>query len=107
VIGAGDAQVRTGVTLPTVRFTLAVAGAKSVVLVGLKVTESVSVPAAGTDPAGGRYVKVPATEAVASNCVADSAVPYAIDAAAAHVITGTAWVMFRLIVELELVVYEE
>lgn len=74
--------------------------------VGVKVTESVSVPAAGTVPTAGLYVKVPATDAVASNCVVDSAVPYEIAAGAAHVITGAAWVTFRLIVELELAVYE-
>ena len=64
-------------------------------------------PAAGTDPAAGMYVKVPATEAVASNCVTESAVPAAMLAGDDHVMTGTAWVTFRLVVELELAVYEE
>ena len=73
----------------------------------MKVTESGSVPGAGTVPAVGLYVKVPATEAVASNCVAESAVPAEMLAGAAHVITGTAWVTLRLVAELELAVYEE
>ena len=52
-------------------------------------------------------MKAPTTEAVASNCVAESEVPAEMLAGDDHAITGTAWVTFRLVVELELAVYEE
>jgi hypothetical protein len=70
-----------------------------VVLAGVKITESVFVPAAGTAPEAGVYVKVPATEAVASSWVADRAVPYPIVAGVAHVITGAALFTVRLTLE--------
>jgi hypothetical protein len=68
--------------------TLAIADALIVVLAGVNVTESVRVPAASTDPAGGAYANVPGTLALALNCVAPSAVPYAIGAGFAHVMVG-------------------
>src|SRR5882757_6742466 len=56
--------------------------------VGVKITERVSVPTAGTAPAAGVYTNVPGTDAVAFNWVALSAVPTEIAAGVGHVITG-------------------
>ena len=59
-----------------------------VVSAGVKVTERVSVPAAGILPGAGVYTSVPGTDAVAFNCVAESAVPCVMFAGLVHVITG-------------------
>ena len=45
------------------------------VSVGVKVTDSVCDPAAGTVPVAGEYTNVPVTVELASSCVALSAVP--------------------------------
>jgi hypothetical protein len=63
------------VALLTVIVVVSVAVVLSVVSVGVKVTESVCVPAVSTVPAAGKYAKVPGTDAVASSCVLLSAVP--------------------------------
>ena len=76
----------------TVSATDAVAGAYSDVLVGAKSTVNVCVPCASTVPSGGEYVNVPGVLAVASNWVADSAVPAVIAAGVAQVIFGTPWI---------------
>ena len=57
-------------------------------MVGVNVTKSVWVPAVSTVPAGGLYTNVPATLAVASNCVELRAVELVIAAGAAHVMVG-------------------
>ena len=59
--------------------------------VGVKVTERVSVPAAGMLPAAGVYTNVPGTDAVALSCVEESVVPKVIFAGLFQVITGVAW----------------
>jgi hypothetical protein len=46
-----------------------------VVSVGVKVTESVTVPADGTMPAAGVYTSVPGTDEVAFNWALERAVP--------------------------------
>ena len=57
--------------------------------VGVNVTESVCpAPTGSTVPAAGVYTNVPATLAVAFNCVPLSAVPKVMLAGAAHVIVG-------------------
>ena len=53
VMGAGVAQVTVGAALSTVRVTPPVAFVKSVVSVGVKVTESGWEPAESTVPTGG------------------------------------------------------
>jgi len=62
------------------------------VSVGVKDTERVSVPAAGTVPAAGVYTNVPGTDAVALSWVALSAVPEEIAAGAGQVIVGVSLV---------------
>ena len=59
--------------------------------VGENTAVSCWVPAAKTAPAAGLYMKLPGTLAVASNCVALSAVPAAMGAGVAQVIVGAAW----------------
>lgn len=59
----------------TTSCTLAVDAEYFCVFEGVKVTDSVSVPAAGTVPAAGEYVNDPGTFAVASSCVELSAAP--------------------------------
>jgi hypothetical protein len=58
-------------------------------------------------PPPGEYVNEPGTFAVAFNWVALNDAPDIAGAGDSHVITGTARVTFRLVVELELAVYEE
>src|SRR5947209_6018823 len=57
VIAEGGAHVTTGVALLTVSCTVLLTVVKLVVSVGVKVTERVSVPAAGTLPSAGVYAK--------------------------------------------------
>jgi len=58
------------------------------VSVGVKVAESVRLPAARIVPATGEYVKLPPVEAVALSCVPLNAVPKIIGAGVAQVTTG-------------------
>ena len=58
---------------------------------GVKVTESVwPAPPPSTVPPGGVYANVPATSAVAFNCVASSGVPALMSAGFGHVMSGVA-----------------
>jgi hypothetical protein len=75
VMAAGVAQAIVGVAWFTASCTEAVAAEYVVISVGVKVTESVCVPALSTVPAAGVYAKVPPTLAVALNCVPLRAVP--------------------------------
>jgi hypothetical protein len=68
VMTAGVGQVILGVAWLTMSCTEAVAAEYVFISVGVKVTESVCVPAGSTVPAAGVYVKVPAMFAVAFNC---------------------------------------
>jgi hypothetical protein len=58
------------------------------VSVGIKVTESVCVPAPKMVPAAGTYANVPGTEAVAFNCAPLNAAPYVIATGADQEIVG-------------------
>src|ERR1700747_2318997 len=49
-------------------------------------------PAEGTVPAAGVYVRVPGTDEVAFSWAAERAVPYVMAAGVAQVITGATWV---------------
>jgi len=62
-----------------------------VLSVGENTAVSCCVPAGRTVPAAGLYIKLPGTFAVAFSCVVLRAVPVAIEAGAAHVIAGVAW----------------
>lgn len=88
LIADGIAHVIEGVDLLTTRVTLVVAVVKSVVSVGVNVTDKVCVPAPSTVPAAGVYTNVPGTFAVASSCAPLSAVPKVIAAGAVQVTTG-------------------
>ena len=103
VIGASAGHVIFGVALFTVNVLVAVAVVKSAVSVGVKVTESVTVPALGIVPAAGVYWKVPGVDAVASNCVALKAVPAVIGASAGHVIFGVALFTVNVLVAVAVV----
>ena len=59
--------------------------------VGENTAASCCVPAGRTAPTAGLYMKLPGTFAVAFNCVALSAVPVEMEAGAAQVISGAAW----------------
>ena len=59
--------------------------------VGENTAVSCCVPADRTVPTAGLYMKLPGTFAVASSCVALSAVPVAMAAGAVQVIAGAAW----------------
>ena len=58
--------------------------------VGVKVTESVCVPAGSEYPAEGVYVNLPGTEAVALSCAALRGIPQVIPAGFAQVMAGSA-----------------
>lgn len=92
MIAAGVGQVMLGVVAVaggfTTRCTLAVVAEYFWVFEGVKVTDSVSVPAAGTVPAAGEYENFPGTFAAASSCVELSAVPKLMGAGVAQVIVG-------------------
>ena len=88
VIAAGVGQLIVGVALFTVSVTLLVAVLKSVVSVGVNVTDSVWLPAPGVVPAAGLYAKLPAVLAVASSCVALSVVPYVMAVGVGQVMVG-------------------
>jgi hypothetical protein len=60
------------------------------VLVGVKVTDRVWLPALSTVPVGGEYTKPPATDAVALSCLLLRAVPYVMADGFAQVIFGVA-----------------
>ena len=85
----------TGKALFTISVTVATAVVKSVTSVGVNVTERICAPPLGIVPAIGEYTNVPAVLAVASSCVAVSAVPKVIAAGVAHVITGVAKLTVR------------
>jgi hypothetical protein len=89
VMAAGVAQAIVGVAWFTASCTEAVAADYVVISVGVKVTESVCVPALSTVPATGVYAKVPPTLAVALNCVPLRAVPYVMGAGVLQAIVGT------------------
>jgi hypothetical protein len=61
-----------------------------VVSVGVKVVESVWVPALSTVPDAGEYAKLPGVFAVASSCVELNGVPKVIAAGAGQAMTGVA-----------------
>lgn len=86
---AGVDHVTIGVALFTVKFTLPYPLGPTPKGDWVKVALSVTMPAVGIVPAAGLYVNVPLagapdTVAVASNCVADSAVPYVIAVGVGH-----------------------
>src|SRR5579863_797965 len=92
-MGAGVCQLRTGFAWLTTMVVVAEALEKSTLSVGMKVTESVCVPAGNIVPAAGEYTKVPGTAvvpktAVASSCVAPRGVPKVIAAGCVQLIDG-------------------
>ena len=100
-MSAGSGQEIVGVALATSIVTDPVAPLKSAASVGVKLTERVwSLPACNTVPAAGVYVSMPGTDAVASSCVTERAVPKTIPAGLDQVIVGVALVTVKLPVAL-------
>ena len=65
VIGSGFAQVMAGVALLTTSCTVACAAGYFVASVGVKIANSVCVPAPSTCPIPGAYTNIPGTEHLA------------------------------------------